>query len=102
MKFKPGDYPVDIDILPGAEGQDLPEGKSLVAVTVQGYGKRVGTDEFKLQVSHFFSVIFFSPLAARRRPLVLRWCGVRRLQRVRLLAPMLHGCAGALSSLTQF
>ncbi|KAG5188528.1 DNA topoisomerase IV, ATP/GTP binding site [Tribonema minus] len=49
MKFKPGDYPVDIDILPGADDQELPDGKSLVAVTVQGYGKRVGADEFKIQ-----------------------------------------------------
>jgi hypothetical protein len=51
MRFREGDYPVDIDILPGQDDAKLPEGKTLVVVTAQGYGKRVDCAEFRTQVS---------------------------------------------------
>jgi hypothetical protein len=51
MRFREGDYPVDIDILPGQDDAKLPEGKSLVVVTAHGYGKRVDCAEFRTQVS---------------------------------------------------
>lgn len=52
MKFREGDVPVDIGVLPKEHEQGTPaadaKGQSLLVLTAGGYGKRVDTDEFRL------------------------------------------------------
>ena len=57
MKYREGDAPVDMDILPGNDDDSLGEGRSLLIITSQGYGKRVDAKEFRCQNRRGLGVI---------------------------------------------